>query len=268
MKKQISGFIMLFLGATLLPNLSSFLYSWALNGTDFEQNWILWVTASLTVLLIIFGILTLLEKTILIANFVILLGFIFFQGWMLWQNQFKPWIDNSEIGLLDYSRFLTFIIAFIGIAYLFIKTPGKTLTTTTDWQKKWRWTGVIFAILGLGASIVLAVIVLSGDKFFFTTPFDAYLGIGIAFFFLLAILFGFRKPDALITAPLLGLSFNFLTEYLWLDQILRKIGSQIGSQIGQDENTIVALKLIIGTLGIFASLFLIIATKKRNSKPD
>ncbi|MBC1436462.1 hypothetical protein HB848_14060 [Listeria rocourtiae] len=268
MKKQISGFIMLFLGATLLPNLASFLYSWTLNGSDFEQTWILWATASLTVLLIIFGILTLLEKTIPIANFVILLGFIFFQGWMLWRNQFEPWIDIGEIDLIDYSRFLTFIIAFIGIACLFIKIPEKTLTITTDWQKKWRWAGLIFAILGLGVSIVLVVIVLSGDKFFFTTRFDAYLGIGIAFFFLLAILFGFRKPNAFITAPLLGLSFNFFTEYLWLDQLLRKIGSQMGSQIGQDENTIVALKLIIGTLGIFASLFLMIATKKRNSTPD
>ncbi|MBC1458166.1 hypothetical protein [Listeria newyorkensis] len=263
MKKQVSGCIMLFLGATLLPNFSSFLYSWALNGSDFEPNWILWATLSLTILLFLFGILSLLEKTILLANLLVLLSYSVFQSWMLWQNQLEPWIKNGELGLIDYSRLITLLVALIGIAYLFIKTPEKTAILPTDWQKKWRWAGVFFAILGLGVSITLAVIVLSGEEFFFTTPFDAYLGIGIAFFFLLAIVFGFRKPNAFITAPLLGLSFNFFTEYLWLEQLLRKIGSQIGSQIGQDENTVVALKLIIGTLGIFASLFLIIATQKK-----
>ncbi|MBC6314267.1 hypothetical protein [Listeria grandensis] len=263
MKKQVSGFIMLFLGATLLPNVSSFLYSWALNGSDFKSTWILWVTLALTVLLFVFGILALLDKSSLAANLVILLGFSVFQGWMLWQNQMKPWIDAGELDMLDYSRIITLLVALIGLVSPFINTMEKPSTPSIDWQKKWRWAGVFFAILGLGLSVTIAVIVLSGEEFFFTTPFDAYLGIGIAFFFLLAILFGFKKPNAFITAPLLGLSFNFLTEYLWLEQILQKIGSQIGSQIGQDENTIVALKLIIGTLGIFASLFLVIATEKK-----
>ncbi|MBC1307992.1 hypothetical protein [Listeria booriae] len=264
MKKQVSGFIMLFLGATMLPNLGSFLYTWAQDGSEFKQSWILWLTIILTVLLVVFGVLRLVGKSILIVDLVILLGFAVFQGWMLWQNQLAPWIDSGKLDVLDYSRIVTFIVALAGIASLFAKKQeAAVVANTEDWQKKWRWAGVFFALLGLGTAITLAVIVLSGKEFFLTTTFDAYLGIGIAFFFLLAIIFGFKRPNAFITAPLLGLSFNFLTEYLWLDQILRKIGTQLGSQLGQDETTIVALKLIIGTLGIFASLFLIIATQKK-----
>ncbi|AQY51730.1 hypothetical protein PWEIH_01280 [Listeria weihenstephanensis FSL R9-0317] len=270
MNKQINGFIMLFLGASLLPNAGSFLYSWALNGSDFELNWIVWVTLSWTVLLLVFGVLTLLGKSFVLINLIILIGTGVFQGWMLWHNQIGSWIESGKLGIIDYSRIVSLVVIIIGIMCLFIKWKPRAVSIDTDWQKKWRLTGVFFALLGLGTSITLAIIVLSGNEFFLTTAFDAYLGIAIGIFFLLAIVIGWKRPNTFITAPLLGMSVNFLTEYLWLDKLLKEIGSQIGSQIGQEEVTIVALKLIIGTLGIFASLFLIIASKKRslNSNQD
>ncbi|WP_239255836.1 hypothetical protein [Listeria ilorinensis] len=266
--REIVATLMVTVGMIQLYSFLSAVYGYFYSDAEYSFVWNYWVIGGLALLLIVMGILLLRQEKWRRISMLVLLLFLGYQGFSVGYYQIRPLVEGQipEGYPFDFSGASLFLLALILLILLVFgkKFRSKTAGEDEKWKTKWRLTSGLFALIGAGCAVAIGVLIVlhfkeSGEEIYFiTNEFDAVIAFSAAVFLLTVAAFSFKRVFYLLAGVTLALSFLYLNNYYWSEQIVR-FTKEIAQSVGVKEFQLFGLQLIVGVSAFISGLFQLIS---------